>query len=85
MVVLNRGGSPGVSLGRHGAWATMEFRDQRPENQLTGMATQAPSPVADAAEIRRQAVIAARFRCSAATAALLAELAFPTVDDRRRS
>ncbi|WP_156454018.1 hypothetical protein [Methylobacterium sp. CCH5-D2] len=49
------------------------------------MTAETPAPAAEAAEIRRQAVIATRFRCPAATAALLAELAFPIVDDRRRS
>lgn len=74
-----------MTLGGHRAWATMEFRDQRPENRQTGATVATPALVADAAEIRRQAVIATRFRCSAATAALLAELAFSIVDDRRRS
>lgn len=74
-----------MTPGGHGAWATMEFRDQRPEDRPTGMTAETPAPAAEAAEIRRQAVIAARFRCPAATAALLAELAFSIVDDRRRS
>lgn len=84
-MVLSRRGSSGVTWGGHGAWATMVFRDQRPEERPTGMTAQTLALAADAAEIRRQAVIATRFRCPAATAALLAELAFPIVDDRRRS
>ncbi|WHQ68626.1 hypothetical protein [Methylorubrum extorquens] len=47
------------------------------------VSVRAMTQLAESGEILRQAVIATRFRCPAATAALLAELAFPRFDERR--
>lgn len=61
----------------------LQRADQRPASAAMGAC--APAQAAEPVEVLRQAVIAMRFRRPAATAALLAELAFPTLDDRRRS